>query len=52
MTPALNVVHVNTVSMMASSPTSVYNKQAGGSSQGLTKERGDWDIWNPTSMFQ
>ena len=48
MTPALNVVHVNTVSMMASSPvggqvnTDTY---ADDGSEGFTKEQDNWDIW-------
>ena len=49
MTPALNVVHVNTVSMMASSPVGnqVYTgTQAGYGEYGLTKGQYDWDIWN------
>ena len=49
MTPALNVVHVNTVSMMATSPlggqvnTDTY---ADDGSEGFTKEQYDEDVWD------
>ena len=48
MTPALNVVHVNTVSMMASSPVGgqVNNTEDVDEKYGFTKEQDDWNIWD------
>ena len=48
MTPALNVVHMNAVRMIATSPIGggVNEGYAEDGAEGFTKEEGDYDLWD------